>query len=409
MRSSGALREGNHMRFKRLYPLGLAVIAMAALLPGPASAASNVTQVAAGLDSPRGIGFYNGKLLVAEAGHGGDECFAPPGAPPGFKICIGNTSQVSWVNTTNHTHTPLTTGLFSLRLSPAENIGASGLSVRDGKIYVQIGATPQEAPPTSAIAKAQAGRLISINPKNGSWRSVAEVGETDFNFTLKFPEPTPGVYSPGTNEHDANPYGVLATDQGIYVADAGSNTLDIVSRSGKITILNYDGWRDLNPNNFPSDSVPTCVARSGGRLWVGELSGRLMKVDGKNLTQVVPKDSAGNPLLTHVTGCTSDGEGNIYFVNMFGPGIPFTSPSFFVGNVVKYNPEEGQASVLAPNLNFPNMPAIGPDGNLYVTAGSICSADGASPFPPGAPNPCAGGGKVLKITLPHDENGDHQG
>ena len=53
------------MRFKRLYPLGLAVIAMAALLPGPASAASNVTQVAAGLDSPRGIGFYNGKLLVA--------------------------------------------------------------------------------------------------------------------------------------------------------------------------------------------------------------------------------------------------------------------------------------------------------------------------------------------------------
>jgi hypothetical protein len=383
------------MRFKYLSRLGLILIAVGALVPSQASAAPTVTEVAAGFDSPRGIGFVNGRIVVAEAGHGGSTCIG--GAPP----CMGDTSRISWVNTTTHRPTPLVTGLFSFSLG-VEALGASGLSVRDGRIFVQIGVTPQEVPPTFALGQAQAGRLISVNPRNGSWRSVAPVGKKDFIFTLAFKEPTPHVYSPGTNEHDANPYGVLATDDGVYVADAGANTLDFVGEEGKIKILNYFGWRDPNPDNFPSDTVPTCVARIGNVLWVGELSGRLNRIVGKNVTQVVPVDSAGTPLLTHVTGCNSDRAGNLYFVNMFGPGIPFTSPSFFRGSVVKYRPG-GHALLVAGNLNFPNMAAFGPDGNYYVTTGSICPADGSSPFPPGAPNPCVGGGKVVRINLQHND------
>ena len=72
--------------------------------------------------------------------------------------------------------------------------------------------------------------------------------------------PTHGVYSPGTQEHDANPTGLLATEDGVYVADAGSNTLDYINGEGKIKIRIHDGWRDPNPNNYPNDSVPTCVA-----------------------------------------------------------------------------------------------------------------------------------------------------
>ena len=392
------------MRLNKRYLVGFLVVAVAALIPGQASAVSNVTPVAWGLDSPRGIGFYHGKMLVAEAGHGSDnpaDCF-----PTGFgDTCIGNTSQVSWVNPTTHTAKALVKGLFSIRLGEEGTIGASGLSINGGKILVQIGATPQEVPPGSTIGKNESGRLISVNANDGSWRTVAKVGERDFQYTLDLhvPEPTPHVYSPGSQEHDANPYGVLATANGAYVADAGSNTLDFVSKSGKITILAYDGWRDLNPDNFPSDSVPTCVARSGDALWVGELSGRLLRVEGKTMTPVVPTDNAGNPLLTHVTNCISDGEGNLFFVNMFGPGIPFTSPSFFQGNVVKWNPEEGNGSVVAGNLFTPNMAAIGPDGNLYVSAGSICPAN----VPANAPSPCAGGGKVLRINLPHDEDNNN--
>jgi hypothetical protein len=383
------------MRFSKRYLVGLLVVAMAALLPSPASSGSNVTQVASHLDSPRGIAFINGRMVVAEAGNGGKTCFTPA---PGITICFGATSRISWVNPTTHTHTPLVKGLFSVMLPMGEGvIGVSGLTVSNGRIIGIIGGTPQEVPPGVSNA-AQAGRLISVNPADGTWRTVAPVGKRDYNFTLKFTLPTPGVYSPGTNEHDANPYGVLAADNGIYVADAGANTLDFVGADGKIRILNYFGWRDKNPNNFPSDTVPTCVARADGALWVAQLSGRLERIAGDSVTRPVPM-AAGMPLLTHVTNCISGADGNLYFVNMFGPGIPFTSPSFFMGNVVKYNPRTGHGSVVAANLSFPNMAAFGPDGNLYVTTGSICPANGASPFPPGAPNPCVGGGMVLRINL----------
>src|SRR5207302_1028657 len=216
-------------------------------------------------------------------------------------------------------------------------------------------------------------------------------------------------------EDDANPNGVLATERGFWIRDSGSNTLSFAANDGHVSQVQYFGWRDLNPDNFPSDDVPTCVAKGDEALWVGTLAGHLYRVDEDGVKLVTPKDSAGHTLLTHVTGCTSDGEGNLYLVNMFGPGIPFTSPSFFQGNVVKYNSESGKGSVLAssatnPILILPYMPTIGPDGNLYVTAGAICPADGSSPFPPGAPNPCMAGGKaggkVVKINLPHDDRGD---
>src|SRR2546422_2227143 len=47
-------------------------------------------------------------------------------------------------------------------------------------------------------------------------------------------------------EHDANPYGVLAAGGGSYVADAGSNTLNFVSNGSHIRILHY----------FPSATTP---------------------------------------------------------------------------------------------------------------------------------------------------------
>lgn len=370
------------MGVKRRFLFVMPALALAlALLPGPAAASGTVSVVASGLDSPRGVGFLGDRLLVAEAGHGGTTCF--PGGPGGT-ACVGPSSQVSWVNTATGTHTPLVTGLYSLSLGAEGTLGASGLSVGDGRILVQIGGTPQED--ATALAQAQAGRLISVH-RDGNWNTVAQVGKFDFNYTLRFPEP-PGT---GTQEHDSNPYGVLATDEGAYVADAGSNTLDRISDEGSIKILAHDPFRFSFPN-FPSDAVPTCIVKTDDGLIVGELSGRVLRVHAGGFTVI------NNPLFTHITGCTADGRGNIYFVNMFGPGADFTPPpasNFFIGDVVKYNADSGKASVLAGGLQFPNMDTIGPDGNLYVSAGAICGTK------PVAGPPCFGGtGRILKITLP---------
>jgi hypothetical protein len=375
---------------KRLLFVLPALALVAALLPAPAAAAVTVTPVASGLHSPRGIAFVDGKMLVAEAGLGGDACF--DGGPGAGNVCIGPTGRISWIN--NGAPTPLVTGLFSESARGGlDTEGPAGLSVSEGRILAQIGTPPQEvpSPPTisseaSMLGMKQAGLLISVH-RNGSWDAVAPVGEFDFNYTTKFPEP-PG---PGTQEHDANPYGVLATDEGAYVADAGSNTLDRINEDGKIKVLIHDPTRFDNSNAFPSDAVPTCVVRTDDGLLVGELSGRLLSVHGKSFSTI------NAPLLSHVTGCTSDGHGNVYFVNMFGSGPVFVPPpasKFFIGNVVKYDTESGQFSMLQDGLMLPNMDAVGPDGNLYVTVGSIC------PTFPG----CRGAtGGVIKITLPDND------
>ncbi|HSS60111.1 MAG TPA: ScyD/ScyE family protein [Candidatus Limnocylindrales bacterium] len=379
-------------RKRHLFALLAAGVAVF-LLPIPAAAAPTVTTVTSGLDSPRGIAFFHGKLMVGEAGHGGSDCFSPPGAPPDVQLCIGATSRVSRVNS-NGTHTPFVSGLFSVVTPEGEALGVSGLSASDDRLLVQIGLTPREVPSSNTLGQKQAGQLISIRP-NGTWKAIAPVGAFDFDYTTTLPAP---------QEHDSNPYGVLASGDGAYVADAGSNTLDWVNEHGKIKIVAYDPFR-TNPPTFPTDSVPTCVVRTEDGLLVGELAGRLLKVHGSTFTTIDLKDSAGNSLLSHVTGCTTDRQGNVYLVNMFGPGPVFTPPpasKFFIGNVVKYNPESGKASMLIDGLRLPNMDTVGPDGNLYVTIGAVC---GPTPGPAGSP--CAGlTGGVIKIVLPRNEEND---
>jgi hypothetical protein len=361
------------------------------VLPAPVSAAGGPTLVAAGFDSPRGVEFFNGKLTVAESGHGGKNCIQ--GMP---KICFGRSSQISRVNMANKTHTPIVDHLFSAAEffgphDPGSALGASGISARDNKLMAIIGVYPQlfanyecaagdaECQADVAAAKRQAGALISVKT-NGSWRKVAGVGAFDFNYVADIPN----------QEHDSNPNGILAVNGGSYVADAGSNTLNFVSNGGHISVVHYFPWRASDPNAFPSDEVPTCIAKTDEGLWVATLAGHLFRVHGTAATLV------DNPLLTHVTGCTADRNGNVYFVNMWTTATP---PSPGTGNIVKLDTDEGTSSVIADHLNFPNMDVVGPDGNLYFSADSVCPA---TPIPDFCPN----GGTVWTLALPHDNEGD---
>jgi hypothetical protein len=353
-----------------------------ALIPGPASAAPGVSVLATGFSSPRGVALFHGHLLVAEAGTGGPYCDA---APPNMTICIGRTAQISRVNLADGSHTPLVSGLFSateFHGGPPEALGSEGLTVSEGRVLNILGVYPQafggihctagdaECARSLATAQAEAGHLISVGA-NGSWRSVASVGSFGFNWTADKPN----------QEHDSNPYGVLAAEHGAFVADAGSNTLDFVGSRGLVTVRNYFPFQQ---NGFPSDEVPTCIARTDDALWVASLSGHLYRVSEGKATLVQL------PLLHHVTGCSTGGDDRLFLVNMWtndGPPTPFS------GNVVEFKPDEGTSSVVAGGLDFPNMITAGPHGNLYVSADSICPASGF-------PGLCPKGGSVLKITLP---------
>ncbi|TMD87410.1 MAG: SMP-30/gluconolactonase/LRE family protein [Chloroflexi bacterium] len=381
------------MRGKFRFSLA-AIVFMAAgvLVPTPAGAAGPPTPalVAAGFDSPRGVEFFKGKLVVGEAGHGGKNCI--PGTPT---ICFGRTSQISWVNTVAGTHTPLVDHLFSaaefFNPDEGEALGVDGISARDGKLMAILGVFPQafanyhcaagdsECAADVDAAKKEAGALLAVK-SNGSWHKVAGVGAFGFNYTANIPN----------QEHDSNPYGVLAVNGGSYVADAGSNTLEFVSNGGHISVLHYFPFRQ---NAFPSDEVPTCIAKTDDGLWVATLAGNLYRVHGRSATLVANSD------LKHVTGCAADGQGNVYFVNMWTTPTP---PQPFTGNIVKLDTEDGTSSVIAAGLNFPNMDVVGPDGNLYFSADSICPTTGI-------PGLCAQGGTVWKLALPHDNEGDADG
>ena len=380
------------MRLKIRIPLAASLLLAAGTLmpsPGVAAAAAPVA-VASGFDSPRGVDFFKGKLVVAEAGHGGTNCIPASATNP--LTCFGRSSQISWVNTASGTHTPLVDQLFSVAEfrgpGPGEALGVDGISARGGKLLAIEGVFPQAFANFSCAAgdsgcaadvdaaKKEAGALLSVK-SNGSWRNVASVGAFGFDYTADIPN----------QEHDSNPYSVLAVNGGSYVADAGSNTLNFVSNNGHIRVLHYFPFR--NDAGFPTDEVPDCVVNADDGLWVATLAGHLYRVHGTSVT-LVP-----NALLKHVTGCTADRGGNVYFVNMWTTP---TFPSPFTGDIVKMS-DEGTSSVIASGINFPNMDAVGPDGNLYFSADSVCPAAGIPGF-------CPMGGTVWKLALATDEGND---
>src|SRR2546430_4881472 len=220
----------------RLSLAAVVIMAVGVLVPTPAGAAGAVapTLVAAGFDSPRGVEFFKGKLVVAEAGHGGKNCI--PGVPT---ICFGRTSQISWVNTATATHTPLVDHLFSAAevFNPTEGeaLGGDGISSREGTLMAILGVFPQafanyqcavgdsECAADVDAAKKEAGALLSVK-SSGSWHKVAGVGAFGFDHTADIPNP----------EHDSNPYGVLAANGGFHPGVFRADTPDVVRHCGAI-------------------------------------------------------------------------------------------------------------------------------------------------------------------------------
>jgi hypothetical protein len=347
-------------------------------------AGAAVTPVTSGLDSPRGLAFLpNGTLTVAEAGHGGDVCLGGGGPP-----CLGTSGQISRINLATGSHSPIVSGLFSLLDPEGGALGPAGLSAQGGRLLAIMGVNPQalegascsgqpsDCPAVLATARAEAGQLLKVTP-SGSWNAFAGVGAFGFDFTAN----NPGDGEFGT-EIDANPYGVLALPSGTFVADAGANTLDWVGNNGHITMVHRFPVPDP-PQLFPTDAVPTCIARRAGGLIVGDLAGRIWSVNGSNATLL-----SGQEAMRHFTGCAADAAGNVYLVSMFA-GL-FPNPG--TGSVVKLAANSsGSVSTVASNLLFSNGITVGPDGQLYVSVGSVC------PATPGGPcGPATGG--VVKIT-----------
>ena len=208
--------------------------------------------------------------------------------------------------------------------------------------------------------------------QGGQTRDLSAVGDFDYAWSQAHINLAPRDFP------DSNPYGILALPGKIYVANAGTNTLDLVRPDGSEEILAFfPNSADLH------DATPTCVAQGpDGALYIGTLtlvdsivfgpSAKVYRVDPaaadpSNLKTVTHIATLWASHLGPINGCAFGPDGSFYASEYF------TSPPFGMnGDVVKipFNNPGQHISLTGRTLVFPGGVAVGADGSVFVSNGS---------------------------------------
>jgi hypothetical protein len=355
-----------------------AALAVTPLWAAPAGAAApgTVTTVMSGLDNPRGLAIgSDGKLYVAEAGHGGSDCPAGATGPEGQPVCFGTTGAFTRV--TGGMAIRLLRGLASI--AGPDGAGAEGISAigqgSGGRWQLLMGLSPHETipgltPADTQVSNGQLGRLMAVSD-TGTATIRADVGDADYNWTASHQSYAPKDFP------DANPFAMLVEGSRTNVIDSGSNVLSYVDGAAVTQ-------RAFFHHPPVGDAVPTCIARGPDKaLYVGELTAAGNKPGAASVWRVVPNHS---PMLwrsgfTNMTGCGFDTKGNFYAVELqttaFNPGPQGDAR----GAVIKVAPNGTRTRLGYGKLFYPQGLAIR-DGGLYVSNWSLMPGKAGSPSQP---------------------------
>lgn len=323
---------------------------LALLVLSPYASLGQFSVVVGGLNSPRGLSFGpGGRLYVAQAGSGGT---------------TGKISQIPNPWAATPVIQDMVTGIISAVHTEGEAVGVDGISALGNGNIVAVMALSNEALGFPSAL----GHLLQVS-QGGQLRDIANVGDFDFDWTKAHLNLAPDF-------PDADPYAVLALPGKIYVADAASNTLDLVHPDGSIEILAYF------PENALADATPTCIAQGpDGALYVGTLAlvDSIVFGPSAKVYRVDPKAADPNRLLTvlnlatlwadnlgPINGCAFGPDGSFYASEFF------TAPAFANGDLVKipFDAPDQHVSLTGGKLLFPAGVAVGPDGTVFVSNGS---------------------------------------
>ncbi len=329
----------------------LSAVLFPLLMIAPAIAAGPFTVVADGLQNPRGLAFGpGGRLYVAQAGSGG-------------ATATGKITEIRYPWLANPAVHDVVTGLISVG-KESTAVSVAGLSaIGNGTLYAAM-----EVSNAATGFPSRLGHLLKVS-QGGQIRDVSNVGDFDYAWTIVHHDLAPRDFP------DSNPYGVLALSDQLYVANAASNTLDLVHPDGTEEILAYF------PNNAIADATPTCIAQGpDGALYIGTLALVDSIVSGPSaiVYRVDPSQADPNTMGT-VLGLATPWATGLWPINgcAFGPDGSFyasqliTSSNFSGGDVVKipFDTPSVHTSLTSSTLAFPAGVAVGPDGNVYVSNG----------------------------------------
>jgi hypothetical protein len=311
--------------------------------------------VVSGLDNPRQLAWdRNGRLLVAEAGHGS---YGKPGScikGPEGTLCIGRSGKISRIA---HPATAVNRRPHRIAggfLSAAEKdgsaaVGSDGVSSRRGQTYVQETYFPPSALRRLDTSDHQSGKLLTLQNA-----IVADISAYEHK------------HNPDGEIVDTDPYAVLALRRHILVADAAGD--DILSiRHGHISV-----WATLPGDTKKVDPVPTSLARGrNGSILVGTLYSLVPQK-----ARVLRYSASGKLLqtwrgFTSVTGVVAAPHGHVIVSELLA-GCPGGGPRCVPGVVVDIAPNGTRTKTRIP---FPAGLAWG-HGHLYVSAFSISPARG---------------------------------
>jgi DNA-binding beta-propeller fold protein YncE len=203
-------------------------LVLAIAVPGAAQA-PEITEVAGGLDAPRGVTVAeDGTIYVAEAGIGGSEpCIEHPELG---QLCLGNTGAVTAISDGEAER--IVENLPSVIAPTGESIGPADV-VLDGRgrliIAIGLGGGLEEREAFGDEAANDLGRIFRVGGE-GNLRELADL--------IAFEEENnPDADQPGNERPDSNPHSLAWTEDGIVVSDAGGNSLLRVDADGEVEVL----------------------------------------------------------------------------------------------------------------------------------------------------------------------------
>jgi hypothetical protein len=387
---------------------GLTVLAPVAV-SGDNHSNGGLAVVADGLDNPRGLHVDNrGRVVVAEAGRGGETLVeASISGGPG-PVCVGMTGSITRINRTG--------GQQVLRTLPSASDAIDGSCEEAGNEAVgPQGVTGQGSGRQLAYSVGLGGNLTDRAAAEALIDGSEAFGTLDYINRSRMATADLAAFEevadPDGNGADSNPYGLLRVGRNTTLAaDAGGNTLIRTGRNGVRDVVAVFPvlcmpWPfgenpvpiEVNPcadeTLFPAQGVPTDVARHrSGDYLVSTLGGFpfqaghsvVFRIDrghtGVAVCAVAPAiTNEGCEVfadgLTSLVGIDTDRRGNVY-VAQFSNGGVFAAGEV-PGSVRVLDGGTGDEIGAIEGIPTPGGVAIRRGANqLYVTANSVLAGGG---------------------------------